>query len=56
MRQYTYIGIKDTPFAIGVVLPFPYGTYIAQPLGNYIRILTTRKQTRKCGTSITFYI
>jgi len=45
MRKYTYMGIKDTPFAIGIVLPLLYGTKIARPQGNKIRnLLTTRKQ------------
>jgi hypothetical protein len=49
-REYTYIGIKDTPFAIGIVLPSGYGTKIAQPEGNKIRnLLTTMKISCKLG-------
>ncbi|XP_021933890.1 voltage-dependent calcium channel subunit alpha-2/delta-3-like isoform X3 [Zootermopsis nevadensis] len=45
-RQYTHIGVKDTPYAIGIALPFPYGMHIARPLEDKLKILTTRRPAR----------
>lgn len=46
-RQYTHIGVKDTPYAIGIALPFPYGMHIARPLEDKLKILTTRRPASK---------
>ena len=54
MREYTYIGIKDTPYAIGIVLPSPYGMKIARPLGHIRNLLNATKISCKWGTSVTF--